>query len=252
VLTKTLHGEVLEIRLSRPPVNALTPELVAVLRDAVRAAPDGGSRAIVLSGAPGVFSAGLDVPVLVGLERDAMTGFWRDFVDLLSVIGRSPIPIVAAVTGHSPAGGAVLALFCDYRVMARGEYRIGLNEVQVALAVPEVVQFALRRLVGPHRAERLMVAGAMIEPDEALRVGLVDELADVDDVVARAVAWCRWHLDLPPDAMAETRRIARADLADVLARAVRDESPEFVDRWFSTETQARMNALVATLASKAG
>ncbi|MGV8967299.1 MAG: enoyl-CoA hydratase/isomerase family protein [Cellulomonas sp.] len=250
MLTKTLHGEVLEIALSRPPVNALSPELVVGLTDALRAAPDAGARAIVLSGAPGVFSAGLDVPVLVGLDRDAMTRFWRDFVELLAVIGRSPIPIVAAITGHSPAGGAVLALFCDYRVLARGDYRMGLNEVQVGLAVPEVVQFGLRRLVGPHRAERLMVAGAMIEPAEALRVGLVDELADVDDVVARALAWCRWHLDLPPGAMAETRRIARADLGLVLARATRDESPEFVDRWFSPEAQGRLTALVATLTSE--
>ena len=250
MLTTTSHGEVLEIQLSRPPVNALTPELVVRLRDAVRAAPDGGARAIVLSGAPGVFSAGLDVPALIGLDRDAMNGFWLDFVDLMSVIGRSRIPIVAAVTGHSPAGGAVLALFCDYRVMARGEFRIGLNEVQVGLSVPEMVQFALRRLVGPHRAERLLVAGAMIEPDEALRVGLVDELADVDQVVARAVAWCRWHLDLPPAAMTQTRRVARADLGLVLARAARDESPEFVDGWFTDEAQARLTALVASLTTK--
>ena len=250
MLTRTAHDDqVLEIRLDRPPVNALDPALVAALRDAVRDAAGSGARAVVLSGAPGVFSAGLDVPVLLRLDRAEMASFWHDFVGLLEVIGRSPIPVVAAVTGHSPAGGAVLALFCDYRVMARGDFRIGLNEVQVGLPVPPVVQFALRRLVGAHRAERLMVAGAMVSPDEALRVGLVDELADVDLVVGQAVAWCRALLALPPAAMAETRRLARADLDAMLAEAGRGENPEFLERWFGAEAQSLLRALVAALAS---
>ena len=245
------HGAVLELRLSRPPVNALSPELVARLADAVRGAARDGARAIVLSGAPGCFSAGLDVPLLLGLDRAEMAAFWHGFVDLLAALGRSPIPVAAAVTGHSPAGGAVLALFCDYRVLARGDYRIGLNEVQVGLSVPPVVQLALRRVVGAHRAERLMVAGAMLGPDDALRVGLVDELADVDDVVGAALAWCRRHVDLPPGAMAETRRLARADLDAALVAAAGSESPEFLERWFGDEAQALLTELVASLQRKA-
>lgn len=250
MLTTIQHGEVVEIRLSRPPVNALDPALVVALRQAVQTAVDDDARAVVLSGVPGLFSAGLDVPVLLGLDRAEMTAFWRAFVDLLAALGQCPVPVVAAITGHSPAGGAVLALFCDYRVMARGDYRIGLNEVQVGLAVPEVVQFALRRLVGAHRAERLMVAGAMVEPDEALRVGLVDELAEVDLVVGRALAWCRRHLDLPPVAMSATRRTARADLTEVLDTAVLDERTDFLDGWFSDETQTLLGALLASLQAK--
>src|SRR6185437_3684442 len=82
---------------------------------------------------------------------------------------------------HRP-GGAVLALFCDYRVMARGAYRIGLNEVQVGLTVPDCIQAALRRLVGPYRAERLLIQGTMLDADDALAAGMVDELTDVDHV----------------------------------------------------------------------
>src|SRR6185503_7929283 len=149
-------------------------------RAAITEAPAKGARAIVVSGRSGLFSAGLDVPALLALDRAGMMAFWKDFIGLLAAIGRCPVPTVAAITGHSPAGGAVLSIFCDYRIMARGEYRIGLNEVQVGLAVPAVIQAAMRRLVGPHRAERLMVAGAMVDSEEALRVGLVDELADID------------------------------------------------------------------------
>jgi enoyl-CoA hydratase/carnithine racemase len=244
------HDNILELRLDRAPVNALDPTLVAALKDAIAKAPAEGARAIVLSGRAGLFSAGLDVPALLALDRSGMVAFWRDFIGLLAVIGRCPVPTVAAITGHSPAGGAVLSLYCDYRVMARGTYRIGLNEVQVGLAVPATIQFALRRLVGTHRAERLMVAGAMIESEEALRVGFVDELADVDYVVTRALEWCRLHLALPPESMAETRRMARADLHAELDAAEHGLVDAFIDRWYSAESQATLHALVAKLKAK--
>jgi enoyl-CoA hydratase/carnithine racemase len=250
MLESTRHDDVLELRLARPPVNALDPALVESLRAAFIAAPGSGARAIVLSGSPGLFSAGLDVPTLLRLERDAMLAFWRSFNALLGAIGRCPLPTAAAITGHSPAGGAVLALFCDFRVMARGPFRIGLNEVQVGLSVPGVIQFALRRLLGAHRAERLLVAGAMLESDDAARIGFVDELAEPDAVVARAHEWCRQHLALPAEAMAETRRMARADLHEALDHAQRMPVEDFIERWYSDETQRTLTALVARLKSK--
>ncbi|WP_422217464.1 enoyl-CoA hydratase/isomerase family protein, partial [Dokdonella sp.] len=183
MLETITHDTVHELRLARPPVNALNPELVGMLRDAVLSAPGKGARGIVLSGHPGMFSAGLDVPSLLQLDRPAMGAFWKVFIGLCEALARSPIPIVAAITGHSPAGGAVLTLYCDYRIMARGDFRIGLNEVQVGLVVPAIIQAAMRRLLGAHRAERLMVAGAMIDAEEAHRIGLVDELVETELVV---------------------------------------------------------------------
>lgn len=247
MLERLQHGSTLELRLARPPVNALDPALVAELSDAVRDAPGEGARAIVLSGAPGMFSAGLDVPVLLTLDRATLADFWRAFFDLLSRMARCPVPMVAAITGHSPAGGAVLGLFCDYRIMAEGPYKIGLNEVQVGLSVPPAIQFALRRLVGAHRAERLMVAGAMIDAQEALRIGMVDELAPVSAVVSQALEWCQRHLALPPLAMAETRRMARADLHEGIGAPGSHHVDDFVDAWYGKETQTVLQALVERL-----
>ena len=243
------HG-ILELRLARPPVNALNPDLVAALRRAIVQAPADGATAVVLSGSPGLFSAGLDIPALLQLDRDAMRAFWNDFFGLCAVLARSPIPIAAAVTGHSPAGGAVLALFCDYRVMAEGPYRIGLNEVQVGLIVPEAIQLALRRVVGTYRAERLLVAGAMIESTEALACGFVDELAGVDQVITRALHWLGDLLALPSHAMLATRALARADLAAAYADPGALPLDDFVDAFFHPQTQAVLQALVARLKSK--
>jgi 3,2-trans-enoyl-CoA isomerase len=252
MLDTTRHDRILQLRLARPPVNALNPPLIQALREAIVAAPGHGARAIVLSGSPGLFSAGLDVPALLALDRAGMLAFWREFNALCGAIGRCPLPIAAAITGHSPAGGAVLALFCDFRVMARGAFKIGLNEVQVGLSVPEVIQFALRRAVGAQRAERLMVAGTMIESEEAARIGMVDELAEPDAVVPRALAWCAQHLALPPEAMAETRRMARADLHEALDRAKSEPVEDFIERWFSEEAQRTLGGMLARLKAKSG
>lgn len=244
------HDDILELRLSRPPVNALDAELIRALREAVESAPATGARGIVLSGRTGMFSGGLDVPSLLTLDRAAMQAVWTDFFGLLRALGASPVPVVAAITGHSPAGGAVLSIFCDYRVMARGNYRIGLNETQVGLVVPEVIQATLRRLIGSHRAERLMVAGAMLEAGRALDIGLVDELADAELVVDHAIQWLKDLLALPAEAMAETRRIARADLATLFDLPGAMDTAHFVDRWFSAEAQHVLGNLVARLKAK--
>jgi enoyl-CoA hydratase/carnithine racemase len=176
--------------------------------------------------------------------------YWREFFALCGTLARVPIPMVAAVTGHSPAGGAVLALFCDYRVMAEGPFRIGLNEVQVGLIVPEAIQLALRRVVGAWRAERLLVSGAMIESAEALACGFVDEVTGVDQVTQRALHWLGELLALPSHAMLTTRGLARADLVAAYADMEALPLQDFTEAFFHPETQAVLQQLVARLKSK--
>jgi 3,2-trans-enoyl-CoA isomerase len=244
------HGDVREVQLNRPPVNALTAELLVALRENIEQAARDGFRAVILSGTPGWFSAGLDVPWLLGLDGPAITSLWRALYGLLQSIALSPIPIAAAITGHAPAGGTVLALFCDWRVMAEGDYKIGLNEVQVGIPLPPVILGGLQRLVGQRRAEQLGVSGALISPREALDVGLVDEIASPDEVVKRAREWCVRTLALPPDAMTLTRAQARADLRRLFETGMEAELETVIANWWAPATQDTLRALVARLKKK--
>jgi 3,2-trans-enoyl-CoA isomerase len=250
MITTIEHGPIRELRLDRPPANALSPELITALREAVSAAPEAGARAIVLSGAPGMFSAGLDVPLLLTLERDTLREVWRSFYAMMHSLAASPIPLVAAVTGHSPAGGAVISLYCDLRVMTEGDFKIGLNEVPVGIPLPPVILAVLRRVVGDRQAEKLAVSGALLPAAEALRIGLVDELAPPDQAIPRAVEHCQRLLALPPRAMAETRRVARAGLVRLLDEAGEEEVELVLRHWFSGETQSTLRALVEKMAAK--
>lgn len=250
--TRAADG-IVELKLARAPVNALNPELCNALREALSAAVESGAQGIVLSGGIKVFSAGLDVPHLLSLgdDRAALTAAWEAFFNAARALAECPVPVVAAIGGHAPAGGCVLALCCDYRVMARSEdpakpFRIGLNETQVGLVVPLGILRLMQRVVGTYRAERLVVAGDMVEAERAERIGLVDELVELDRVDARAREWLAQLLKLPQPVMRQTRAIARADVIAAM-QPEQIQLPRFVAAWSDPATQAALQALIARL-----
>ena len=206
------EGRVREIRLARPPVNALNGELLNALVAAVDGAR--GESALLITGQPGVFSAGLDVPGILTLDRAAMAQLFATLWRAQQAIALSPVPVVFGITGHCPAGGTVLAIHADYRVMAAGEFRLGLNEVQVGLFPGPVIHGAFHRLVGGHAAQ-LLTRGALIDPATALRVGLVDELCEAAQCVPRALAVAQALSALPREPMLRTRELARRDLVQL-------------------------------------
>lgn len=247
------HGAIRELRLARPPVNALDSDLCRQLVHAIEQALTEEVHGLVLSGSERVFTGGMDVPYLLGHgdDRQALLGSWNAFFDAVRALAESRVPVVAALTGHAPAGGCVLALCCDYRVMARSSdsahpFAIGLNEVQVGLVPPEGIQRLLRRAVGAHRAGILLGTGALVPAEQALQIGLVDELADGDLVVPRAVAWLQGLLQLPRQPMLLTRAIARADLLEALHPEL-IQLDRFVDAWYAADAQQALHALAARL-----
>ncbi|SBV35231.1 putative enoyl-CoA hydratase [uncultured Stenotrophomonas sp.] len=248
------HGPVRELRLARPPVNALDTELCRALIVALNQAMADDVQGVVLSGSERIFTGGMDVPYLLrhGEDKHKLLDSWQAFFGAARTLAESRIPMVAALTGHSPAGGCVLALCCDYRVMARSvdpakPYVIGLNEVQVGLVAPEGIQRLLRRVVGTHRAGVLLAGGQLVSAERALEIGLVDELADgAGSVVEQAIAWLQAQLKLPRQPMLQTRTIARADLHEAM-QPQHIQLERFVEAWYSADAQAALQALAARL-----
>ena len=250
------HGAIREIRLSRPPVNALDTPLCRELITAIEQAHADHVQGIVISGNDGLLTAGMDVPHLMshGDDREKLLESWQAFFGAVRAIGNSRIPVVMAIGGHCPAGGCVLSLAADYRIMARSvdparPYRIGLNEVAVGLVAPEGIQRLLRRCVGVHRAGQLLIGGEMVSGERALELGMVDELVEGDDVQPRALAWLEGLLRLPREPMLATRTLARADIIDALSPE-QIQIERFVDAWYGPDAQAALNALMARLGKR--
>lgn len=245
LIDREMHGRVCELQLTRPPVNALDRALVSALDAALEAqfaAADCG--AVVISGLPGTFTAGLDVREVTA-GRAAVESLVRAFWGLQERLVRAPKPVIAAITGHCPAGGMVIAMLCDYRIMAQGDYRIGLNEVQVGLYPGDTIHRAYARLIGTARAATLLPRGTLLAPDAALAAGLVDELAPLSEVRARAIAHADALLQLPPNAYARTRGLVRTDLVELYARPRESVDQLLADGWAGEETRAAMAKILA-------
>ncbi len=250
MLEITDHGRIREIQLNRAPANALNREMISLLTEQLRVAGDSAD-AVVVSGRPGMFSAGLDVPSLLQESREGMAEFWLSFSLLLRTIAFMPVPTVFALTGHCPAGGIVLALYGDYRIMSAGKFKTGMNEAQVGLVVSPVIKNATLRLMSPHTAAKILVPGTLLSAEEALAIGLVDEISDdPDSAVKRAIGYCEQLLTLPAESMLATRTLVREDLHSLFDHRESLGVDAFLAMWFSGSTQHTLKELVARLQNK--
>ena len=245
VLSVQRHGDIWELQLDRPPANALHPELMIPLRQQLALAYQ-QAKAVVLSGQRGMFCAGLDVPALLTMTPDQAQVLMQEFLGLSADLLEAPIPVIAALTGHAPAGGTMLAIFCDARIMARGPFKLGMREVAVGLSVPPAAYSALCELVGARQARLLCLEARFVEAEEAFAMGLVDSLEEMDEVVPRAVAWAQRWTALPTHAFHSTRTMMRRSLV-AEAAGLREAAMGHSGLFHGHETQAAMLQLLNNL-----
>lgn len=156
---------------------------------------------------------------------------WESDPDVRAVV---PKPVVAAIGGHAIAGGCMLALACDYRVMAPGKARISLNEITFGASIFAISAEQLRFAVGSHNA---LISGSMHDADEALTLGLIDSASEDFMTPARELA------AKPPAAYASMKSLLRKPIVDEYSRREMQSIREFVEIWYSPETWANLQGI---------
>jgi len=238
------RGAVAVLRLDKARGNAIDEPLVEALLAAV-------VRGVLLASAhPKLFCPGLDLVSLVEYDRPAMWRFLARFEAATLALYGMRQPLVAAVAGAAVAGGCVLALTADLRLLRQGS-PIGLNEVRVGIPLPWPVAVLLRESVPRSALTRVALLGHNVTDDEACRLGLVHEVLPADRFEDEALARLEELAERDPTAVAVTKRYLReAALAEMHAGGD-ERRAEFLDAWFSPAGQEKIRETVAALTKRA-
>ncbi|MBP2476880.1 enoyl-CoA hydratase [Crossiella equi] len=224
------------IRLDRPPMNALNRQVQAELREAALAAGSRADvRAVIVYGGPKVFAAGADIKEMAELSYAEMAARIGVLGGALDAVAAIPKPTVAAITGYALGGGLELALACDRRI-AGDNAKVGQPEVLLGVIPGGGGTQRLARLVGPSRAKDLVYTGRFVGAEEALRIGLVDEVTGPDDVYAAARRYAGQFVNGPAAALAAAKAAIDGGLDTDLHSGLRLEGHLF-SALFATEDQ---------------
>lgn len=243
------HDTTALLRLQAGKANAMNPAFLDGVERLFDEAERARATAVVMTGYERFFCAGLDLPTLLALDRPTMTKFIHRFDALMLRLFSAPYPVVAALNGHAIAGGCVLALQADYRIMAAGDAKIGLNEVQLGVGLPVGVLETLRCQVPPTTLLPVALEGRLVAAEEARALGLVHECAPAAELETRALAKARALGELPAEAFRQIKEGLRRPAVERI-RAASTANEAWIATWFSESGQHRIRAAVESLARK--
>lgn len=225
------HDGVRIVTLARPPVNAVNLAVVEALGDAIAAAAeDAGCRALVVTGGPPAFCAGVDVKAVPGYDAATRAQMIRGINRTIRTLYGMPKPTVAAVAGHAIGAGLVLALACDVRFVAAGPLRLGLTEVTAGIPYPAGPMVVVQSDLDPGTARDLVLSGRIFAPGDPPATRLFDAVLPAERLVAAAVEQAAEMATA--SAYAAVKRQLRAEAVARLERIVAHDDDPLLRGWF--------------------
>ena len=230
------HDAVAVLRFNNGVTNAINPELVDDLAGKVKQI-ESEFNGMVLAGGDKFFCIGFDLPMLLQLDRPDMAEFYIRFNQAVLDLYTLPMPTACAIAGHATAGGAIIALSSDFRFVSSGRRFIGFNEVKIGIPIPYLTDLMLRQIVGDRCATALMFSGEFVEPEEAQRIGLVDDVFIPEDMEEKAVAKIAELAALPPSGITVVKNNRIEAVRSRYEEMRSADADWFLDCWFNPAVQ---------------
>lgn len=246
-----IKDKIAVLSLDRGRSNAINSEMVSELHQMIRNIENDDSIAgLILTGKDGFFSAGLDLIELYNYNEEQIKEFWIEFLSLVTSMVSFKKPMIAAISGHSPAGGCVLAICCDYRVMAEGKFIIGLNEVPVGIIVPDSIFHLYAFWLGNAEASRALLEGKLMNTQQALSAGLIDELVNPDSILHAAERKMLTYIQLERKTWQQSKMNIRKDLLEKVSADQSDMLVHMLEQWWSPTTRSILKTIIQNLQQK--
>jgi len=250
MIERTENEGIVILRLAHGKVSALDLELVESLALAFAEIATSDARAVVLTGTGTTFSAGVDLFRLVDGGREYAERFVPALSRMLLDLFAMPKPVIASVNGHAIAGGAILTLAADYRLMAAGTARIGIPEMLVGVPFPPSVLEAVRFALPPQHLQMLIYTGRSVTPDDALRYGLIDEVVEADKLASRTAELAQHFATRIPETFALTKRQLRDKTIDRAKHYAAEFDGEVLEAWSDPAMHAWIREYLAKTIKK--
>jgi enoyl-CoA hydratase/carnithine racemase len=232
------------LRLDRPKMNALNQQVAREIGDAVdAAAADENVRALVVWGGERIFAAGADIKEMASLDAVSMYRYIGRFQDVFTRLEQLPVVTIAAVNGYALGGGCELSLACDLRICSE-DARLGQPEILLGVIPGAGGTQRLPRLVGVGRAKELIYSGRFVEADEALSIGLVNEVVPAGDVYARAVERAEAFAKGPAVALMAAKQAIQRGLESDVTTGLMLERQAFAALFASEDQKIGMESFV--------
>lgn len=231
-------GQIAVLRIDRPPANAIDLDLANEFAIALEGIETDGLGALVVTGVGNCFSAGLDLKALPTYDRAQQQAMVMQVNRLFGGLYGLPLPTIAAVNGHSIAGGVILTLACDYRIGAEGDYKLGLAEARVGVPFPVAAMAIVQSELSHPVARTMALTARNSSPRDALSMGVLDELQPPELLLPRAIEVAQEMAALPHSVYGRIKRDLRGAALSRIKDAISNGKEPMLDSWLSAETRA--------------
>eukprot|EP01080_Neovahlkampfia_damariscottae_P007694 gene7694-12160_t len=240
------------LTLKNKPVNSLSKALMKELRNSILELENQPkiNGFILTSGLKKIFCAGLDLREFYKPKIENFQEFWEAFQDLTLTIHQSRLVSIAAINGASPAGGCIIAMACDYRIMMDG-FVIGLNETQIGLVAPYWAILLMKYTVGNRAADVLLQTGELIPTKKAVEIGLVDEMVfSNEELLDKCKTQMKKYLSINQSARYQSKLSVRKDFLEIFPKLKQEEIDAFPKFVTSKPFQQNIMLVLSQLQSK--
>ncbi|XP_019878627.2 enoyl-CoA delta isomerase 1, mitochondrial-like [Aethina tumida] len=239
------------VTMQRLPVNSLNLDLLNDLSTTFTHLENNKCRGMILTSASNsVFSAGLDIMEMYKPDPDRVRSFWTTLQEMWIKLYGSAYPTVAVINGHSPAGGCLISMSCEYRIMLP-KFTIGLNETQLGIVAPTWFAATMKNTIGTRQTELALTQGRLFSTDEALQIGMVDEVAQTkEEGLSKAEQFLNKFARISPMARFASKQVVRGKDIQNLAKNREQDLNAFIDVVTLDKVQQGLQMYIESLKKK--
>lgn len=246
-------SNIASVVLHHSPVNSFNVSFTVELTQTLKEIEDSKEveAIIIKSSLPNIFSAGLDLHELYGTPRDHMETFWRSVQELWFQIYSSKLVTMSLINGHCLAAGTIIAAACDYRIGIEGRYSLGVTAAKIGLVAPPWFLTMLCHLMGRRTTEHALQTSHTFSPDEAARVGLIDEVCSEEVAHDTCMQVLSRYLAVSQESRSTMKQYLRAELVREFEQSRDSDTHQFVDYVMKSSVQSKLGDYIQTLKRKA-